>query len=103
MRYDDLLVGSLAILCAIAAAAIAVGPWAQPYRLGTLSAICRRFGKPAARGVWCAVSIALFASGFAILSGFRPSYAQPASSMGGNQEGGNQEGGDQEQTIQELP
>ena len=78
MRYDEPLVGSRAILVAIAAAAIAVGPWTQPYRLRTFSAICRRFGKPVARGIWVAIALALLTSGLAILSGLRPSYAVPA-------------------------
>ena len=78
MRYDEPLVGSLAVIVAIAAAAIAIGPWSQPYRLRTFSAICRRFGKPVARGIWIAIAVALLTSGLAILSGLRPSYAVPS-------------------------
>lgn len=77
MRYDEPLVGSLAIILAITAAAIAVGPWTEPYRLRSISAVNQRFGKPAARGVWIAISIAALTAGFAILSGVRPSYAVP--------------------------
>jgi hypothetical protein len=78
LKYDEPLVGSLAIVVALVAAAIAVGPWTEPYRLRTFSAICRRFGKPVARGVWIAIAIALLTSGLAILNGLRPSYADPA-------------------------
>jgi hypothetical protein len=81
LRYDDSFVGSLAILVAIGAAAIGVGPWAEPYRLRSFAAICERFGKPVARGVWVAIALALLSSGYAILSGLRPGYALPASSV----------------------
>lgn len=77
MSYDETLVGSLAIVFAIAAAAIAVGPWVQPYRLRSFSAITKRFGKPVARGVWVAIAVALLTAGSAILCGLRPSYADP--------------------------
>ncbi|TWT83327.1 hypothetical protein CA13_47920 [Planctomycetes bacterium CA13] len=80
MRYDDTLVGSLAILFSIVATAIAIGPWSTPYQLRTIGAIKDRFGKSAARGVWFAVALAAFAAGITILSGARPSYARPASS-----------------------
>ena len=78
MSYDEPFVGSLAIIVAIAAVAIAIGPWSQPYRLQSISAVSRRFGKPAARGVWIAIAIASLTAGFAILSGIRPGYAVPA-------------------------
>lgn len=78
MNYDEVLVGSLAIIIAIAAAAIAVGPWDQPYRLSSIAAIGKRLGKPMARGVWVAIAVALLTAGFAILSGLRPSYTDPA-------------------------
>ena len=81
MRYDEPLVGSLAIIIAITAMAIAVGPWSEPYRLRTISAVNRRFGKPAARGVWMAIAIAALTAGFAILSGVRPSYAVPGNQV----------------------
>ena len=77
MSYDEPLVGSLAIVIAIVAAAIAVGPWSQPYRLRTFSAISQRYGKPVARGVWIAIAVASLTAGFAILTGVRPSYADP--------------------------
>lgn len=77
MRYDEPLVGSIAIVVALVAGAIAVGPWTEPYRLRTFSMICQRFGKPVARGVWVAIALALLTSGLAILTGMRPSYADP--------------------------
>lgn len=82
MRYDEPLVGSLAIIMAVVAAAIAVGPWSQPYRLRTFSAISERYGKPVARGVWIAIAVASLTAGFAILTGVRPSYADPAQRAG---------------------
>ena len=78
MSYDEPLVGTLAILVAIIAAAIAVGPWSEPYRLRTFSAISQRYGKSVARGVWIAIAVASLTAGFAILSGLRPNYAAPA-------------------------
>jgi hypothetical protein len=78
MTYDEPLVGSLAILVAVVSLAIAVGPWTKPYELKSVHEVHRRFGKSAARGVWVLVAAASLASGLAILSGFRPSYAAPA-------------------------
>jgi len=78
VSYDEPLVGTLAILVAIIAAAIAVGPWSEPYRLRTFSAISQRYGKSVARGVWIAIAVASLTAGFAILSGLRPNYAAPA-------------------------
>ena len=77
MSYDEPLVGSLAIVVAIVAAAIAVGPWTQPYHLRTFSAISQRYGKPVARGLWVAIAVASLTAGLAILTGLRPSYADP--------------------------
>ncbi len=77
MSHDETLVGSIALIVAIASIAIAVGPWNGPYQLGTISAVSRRFGKPVARGVWVAIAVASLTAGLAILSGFRPSYAMP--------------------------
>lgn len=77
MSYDEVFVGSLAIIIAIAAAAIAVGPWEQPYRLRSIAAVGQRFGKPVARTVWVAIAVASLTAGFAILTGVRPSYAHP--------------------------
>lgn len=76
MNYDDAFVGVLAMVLAILAVTVAVGPWDQPYRLRTVSAVQQRYGKPVARGLWIAIAIAVFTSGFAILSGIRPSYAE---------------------------
>ena len=78
MSNDEALIGSLAILLAIAAFAIAVGPWNAPYRLRSFAAVQRRHGKSAARGVWIAVAIALMTAGLAIVNGIRPPYAKPA-------------------------
>jgi hypothetical protein len=82
LRYDDSLVGSLAVLVAILAACVAIGPWTEPYELRSFAAIRARFGKSVARGVWFAIAVALFASGYAILNGIRPGYAVPSSSVG---------------------
>ena len=78
MSYDETFVGSLAVIFAILATAIALGPWTRPYQLRTISAVANRFGKPAARGLWIAIAIALTTAGWAILTGMRPSYAKPA-------------------------
>jgi hypothetical protein len=78
MSYDETFVGSLAIIMAIVAAAIAVGPWNRPYRLRSFSAISQRFGKSVARGVWVAIAVAALTAGLAILTGLRPSYTHPA-------------------------
>jgi hypothetical protein len=82
MSYDEVFVGSLAVIIAIVAAAIAVGPWDKPYRLKSIAAIGRRFGrrfgKRVARGVWVAIAVASLTAGFAILTGMRPSYTHPA-------------------------
>ncbi len=77
MSYQELFVGSTAILGALIASAVALGPWSAPYRLHSVSAIQRRYGKPAARGLWFAVAVALLSAGIAIIGGFRPSYAAP--------------------------
>ena len=78
MSYDEPLVGALALVFAVVAAAISVGPWTAPYQLRSVSALQDRFGKPAARGLWVAVALASLAAGLAILSDLRPSYAIPA-------------------------
>jgi hypothetical protein len=78
MSYDEPFVGSLAIIMAIVAAAIAVGPWNRPYQLRSFSALSQRFGKSVARGVWVAIAVAALTLGFAILTGQRPSYTHPA-------------------------
>jgi hypothetical protein len=80
MTYDEPLVGTLAILLSFVAMAIAAGPWPGPYQLRTFSAVCNRFGKPIARGVWLIIALAAFGSGLAILSGIRPGYADQQSS-----------------------
>ena len=74
MTYDEPLVGSLAIMLALVATAIAVGPWSGPYELRTFSAIGRRFGKPVARTVWVAIAITALAVGISVFTGFRPDF-----------------------------
>ena len=78
MSYDEPLVGSVALIFAVVAAAISAGPWSGPYQLRTVAAIHRRYGKSAARFLWLGVAITSFTAGTAILSGVRPSYAIPA-------------------------
>ncbi len=77
MSNDEALIGSIAIILAIAAFAIALGPWTAPYQLRSFSALARRFGKPAARGLWVAIAVAALTAGLAIINGIRPSYARP--------------------------
>lgn len=76
MKYDEPLVGSLAIVLSLVCVAIAIGHWQTPYRLRTIASICNRFGKPAARSIWLVLALAAFGSGIAILSGVRPGYAE---------------------------
>ena len=78
MAMGDSLVGGLALGFALVAVGIALGPWDQPYRLRSIDAIQKRFGRSAARLVWLALAVTCFASAIAILSGFRPSYAAPS-------------------------
>jgi hypothetical protein len=80
MSYDELFVGFLAIIMSIIAVAIAVGPWNEPYRLRSFSAITQRYGKRVARGVWIAIAVASLTAGFAILTGLRPNYVAPTQS-----------------------
>ncbi len=81
LSYDEPLVGSLALMLSGVALAIAVGPWQQPYQLRSVCAVQRRFGKPAARGLWVLVAAASLVSGLAILSGIRPAFAVPAGDL----------------------
>ena len=78
MSPDEILVGAIALILAAIALAFAIGPWDAPYQLRMLAAVASRLGKPAARGVWIVIALALFTAGMAILNGLRPSYAQPA-------------------------
>lgn len=82
MSYDETLIGSVAVMLAIVAGAIGIGPWTEPYRLRTFSALTQRYGKPVARGVWVAIALASLTAGFAILAGVRPSYAVPTQQAG---------------------
>ncbi len=77
-HYDESLVGSLALIFSLITFVIALGPWARPYRLSSIAAVHARFGKLAARGIWCFIAITSLVSGMAILNGVRPSYAMPA-------------------------
>jgi len=79
MRPDEVLVGSLALVFSLIAFSIGLGPWLAPYRLRTFHWIDERYGKAAARTVWIIISLALLASGLAILAGTRPRYALPKS------------------------
>ncbi|MEM8669991.1 MAG: hypothetical protein AAGG48_20860 [Planctomycetota bacterium] len=78
MSYDEPLVGSVAVILAIVAGAIAFGPWTKPYELRSFSTLTERYGKPVARGVWVAIALASLTAGLAILAGVRPSYAVPS-------------------------
>ena len=78
MSHDETLVGIIAVIFAIVSLAIAAGPWEGPYRLPTVMAVSRRYGKPLARGVWVAIAVASLTAGVAILTGLRPGYALPS-------------------------
>ena len=78
MRYDDMLVGSLASVLAMIAIAISLGPWKRPYQLRSVAAVESRFGKTAARGVWLVIALASLIAGVVIFAGLRPVYALPA-------------------------
>ena len=78
MRYDEPLVAGVAITLSLFATAIAIGPWHGPYRLRTIDAVVHRYGKSAARLVWCFVAVIMFVTGLAIISGVRPTYAVPS-------------------------
>ncbi|MEM6689271.1 MAG: hypothetical protein AAF664_07595 [Planctomycetota bacterium] len=72
---DEYLVGGLAVVAGLAAFVIAIGPWSGPYRLRTVARIDSHYGRFAARLLWAGLGIVSLASGLAILSGLRPSYA----------------------------
>ncbi len=78
MQYDEPLVAAVAIMLATIAVAIAFGPWDGPYQLRTIDAVKHRFGMSVARAVWVAVALTMFATGLAIVSGVRPTYAIPS-------------------------
>lgn len=77
MTKDEFFVGCLALFVASVTAAISLGPWQAPYRIGSVARVQRRFGKPTARMLWLAFAIVAACSGVAILSGLRPGYADP--------------------------
>jgi len=78
MPYDEPLVAAVAIGMAMIAAGIAVGPWNGPYRLRSIDAVSHRYGKTVARAVWIVVAVTMFATGLAIVSGVRPTFAVPS-------------------------
>jgi len=75
LSYDEPLVAGVALILAIIASLIALGPWSAPYRLRTIAAVQRRFGKPVARAVWALVALAMFAASVSIVTGIRPAFA----------------------------
>ena len=79
MISDECFVGCLAIGLAIIAFASAVGPWSLPYRSRSMTSICDRFGKKAARLTWLLIAIISGASGISILNEIRPVSAAPTS------------------------
>lgn len=81
MTPGDFLVGTVSIVFAIVAFAIAVGPWDGPYQLRTIVRVGQKYGKPAARTIWVVIACASFVAGLAIISGVRPGYAQPTKAV----------------------
>lgn len=75
MSYDEPLVAAVAMLVAMVAGLIAVGPWHGPYRLRTIAAVQRRFGKPVARLVWAIIALLMITASVSIISGIRPAFA----------------------------
>lgn len=69
------LVGSIALMIAVVALAVGLGPWKTPYELRTHRAIADRYGFVAARLLWLLIAAFLAATAVAILSGWRPTYA----------------------------
>lgn len=78
MSTDEFLVGYSALALSAIATAIAIGPWAAPYKIRSVNYVRERFGKLAARSLWLAVAIITGGSGVAILNGVRPDYAAPS-------------------------
>lgn len=74
MRWDDLLVGTLALGLSVVATASAIGIVDAPYQLRTVRMVQRRYGQTAARGLFLFLAALMLLSGSAILSGFRPNY-----------------------------
>ncbi|MEM9587595.1 MAG: hypothetical protein AAGA03_09965 [Planctomycetota bacterium] len=81
MRYDDALVGSLAIGLALVSIAVCLGPWTGPYQLRSIAAVKRRFGMSAARSIWFLIAVAAMMAGVSILTGIRPTYATPSPNL----------------------
>lgn len=74
----EFFVGCLAIVLAIIALASALGPWSLPYRSRSMTSICERYGKKAARLTWLLIAIISGASGVSILNEIRPVSVVPA-------------------------
>lgn len=81
MRYDEFLVGVIALALAVLATGFATGPWATPYQLTSIANVQSRYGKHAARCIWLLIAILSGTSGAAILTGLRPSFASPPSQL----------------------
>ena len=75
--YNDEFVGALAIAISFITLAAGIGPWSPPYEIRSMLMIVEKFGKRAARILWVLIAIASLVAGIAVLSGIRPSYAQP--------------------------
>ena len=52
MRGDEILVGGLSIVMALAAMGAALGPWSEPYKLWAARTIKNRFDRAALGRVW---------------------------------------------------
>ncbi|QDV65337.1 hypothetical protein [Crateriforma conspicua] len=79
MSYGDSLVGGIALVLAVVAAAVALGPWQVPFQLRSVRAVDERFGRTAARTMVMLVAAMCFVASVSILNGIRPSYATPQS------------------------
>ena len=79
MRWDDFLVGGVALVLAGLALASAMFRSPPTYRLRSIQAIEQRFGATAARLFLAGLALLLFSVGTAILIGARPHYAEEES------------------------
>lgn len=77
-NHSEWLVGGLAIAIGGLIGWQAVIHSPPLYRLRTVAAVRRRFGRRAACGLLLAIAALLFAAGVMILGGVRPRYAIPA-------------------------
>lgn len=74
MRWDDLLVGGLALGLGAVATASAIGIVDAPYQLRSVRLVRRRYGAAAARALFLFLAALMLLTGSAILSGCRPAY-----------------------------